>query len=169
MLGLTAWYGRLPQRTATTVRYTLGVVTTVAFLAVYNVLVQPKHSYLIGLFPVIASAVLAGVGPALASLIITSVYIDYVITPPPNHGHGFIVLFFLEGLIVLWMVRQRQEARKRLAQNLENRESELGSLRKMHDQLVKESAHRHQSIAMLQESNRIMIDTLERILDKQHD
>src|SRR5438132_937631 len=91
---------RLPRPITAAAPGALAVIFTVFMLAAYHVFLQPEHPYLIGLFPVIASAVLAGAGPAVLSLFITTYYIDMVITPAPNHAHIFAYMFFVEGMVV---------------------------------------------------------------------
>ena len=166
MPSLENWYEQLPRPATMVSRYLLAILVTACTLGIYHLVAQPDHPYLIGLFPVIASAILVGVAPAILSLAITAFYIDSVVSPSANNL--FVVTFCFEGLLVLWMVRQRVQARNQLRLNLRTRESELTKLRHLHDRLVEASSQRTKSLEQLQESNQIMIKTLERILDKPH-
>jgi DNA repair protein RadC len=96
----------------------------------------------------------------------STIYIDMFVTTTDDHSL-FTFLYLAEGLIVLWIYRQRQQARARLASALLKREDELGKLQKVHDELVATSGEGERTANQLRESNRIMLETLDRILERQ--
>ncbi len=161
------WFHNLRPRTRGAVRYVAAAVFTIAFLAGYLLTFGAGFPYLVGLFPVIVCAVLLCTGSGLLSLVLTVAYISrYEAKPQSMLVHSLALLFLVvEGLIVIWIAERRRKAQTQLAAALRQRSRELQALQKAHGRLSHAARSQGQSIEELKKSNKVMLDTLERILD----
>ena len=162
------WLNQLPPGMRTALRYAGAVVFTAAFLVCYKLVFGSGHPYLVGLFPVILCAIFLRVGPGVLSLVITAVFIDrYEARGESTLTHSLaLVLLFAEGFILIWIAAKRRSARIRLAEALRRRSGELKQLQTAYDRLSEAARDRDQSNEQLKRSNKLMLDTLERILEK---
>ena len=162
------WLDKLQPSMMTALRYAAAVALTVGFLVLYKLIFGSGHPYLVGLFPVILCAVFLREGPSVVSLVLTAVFIDRYEAKDEDaliQGLG-LVLVFAEGFIVIWIAAKRRHARARLAEALRRRSGELKELQTAYDELSEADRRRDLSNEQLKRSNKLMLDTLERILDR---
>lgn len=146
----------------------IGVSGTVLFLVAYKFFVAQGHPYLIGLFPVVLVAIFLDTLATIISLALTTVFIfvfeDY--SQALWSRVLYSLVFILESSVVLWVIASRKHARYQLAQTLAQRNHEFNQLQKAHDKLARETTQHDKSIDDLRNSNRIMLETLERIINR---
>jgi len=144
------------------------VSATLLFLFAYKLLAGQGHPYLIGLFPVVLIAIFFEAITAVISLILTALFILVIETHSQTTWSRVIytLVFILESSAVIWVIASRKRTRIQLAQTLEQRNHELDQLQRAHDKLERETSQHNQSVDELRNSNRIMLETLERIIGK---
>ena len=146
----------------------IGVSATLLFLFAYKLIVGQGHPYLIGLFPVVLIAIFFEAITAVISLTLTAIFIlAFEAHSQTIWSRGiYTLVFILESSVAIWVIASRKRTRIQLARTLEQRNHELDQLQKAHDKLAHETSQNHQSVEELRNSNRIMLETLERIIGK---
>ena len=164
------FFRRLPPPAKTAGRVIAALILTYIPIAAYNAIFQTSHPYLIALYPVIVCALLLGFWPGMIALGASALYFGHVLLQAAEPGEQLVmmVIFLMEGITVLWLVHVRRQAAIRLGMAMIQTELELVKIRRAYKHLTSQEKRVNLSAGQLRESNRIMIDTLERILDE-HD
>ncbi len=148
----------LTRRIRIAVNYFLAVLVTVVMMSSYEILFNSSRSYLVGLFPVIVCSLWLGIGEGIASLLVTMVYFGFLLPQSPAKQSVLTFLFLLEGAVVLWLAWKREQSARK-------RERELVNLKKAQAKLLEQGDVDRQTTEQLRQSNQIMLDSLERILE----